>query len=183
MGLWLPAVLLGQVLTRLQWNCCAQQQSGSNGAKTTFLSAFKLLAGVTLFWYLGAAVYQIIYYEYGETTSSAYSDSFAYGEHTATLGLTDDATLPIWIVYIVASIITYGLTLLVVLITCRTRQQLRDKYGIPAGACGRIEDVCCAVVCGPCTVCQMARHTADYDVYPASCCTETGLGAGSPMIV
>lgn len=177
MGLWFPSVLLGQVLTRMGWNLCSSTTKRPN----SLLSAFKILLGITLVWYVGAAAWQGIYYEYGEVGSSAYSDEFAYGEHTATLGLNENASGLIWILYIIGSIITYGGALLIVLVTCRARRNLREQYEIPA-RCG-LEDACCAVVCSPCSICQMARHTADYDVYKASFCRETGLGVDAPAIV
>lgn len=62
----------------------------------------------------------------------------------------------------------------------RARRTVREKYGIPAS--GR-EDACCSLFC-PCFVsAQMLRHTTDYDTYPATCCTETGLPAHAPSIV
>ena len=36
----------------------------------------------------------------------------------------------------------------------------------------------CLLVCF-----QMARHTANYELYSAACCTDTGLAAGVPEVV
>lgn len=60
------------------------------------------------------------------------------------------------------------------------RRFVRQKYAIPAY---EAEDCCCSCWC-PCLVsAQMLRHTTDYDVYPAYCCTETGLPPHAPAIV
>ena len=70
---------------------------------------------------------------------------------------------------------SYSLFLLLVL--CRTRQALRQRYAIPTAICGdSSEDFCCALCCGPCMVCQMARHTANYRRadYCCSCCCNNG---------
>jgi hypothetical protein len=67
-----------------------------------------------------------------------------------------------------------------VVVLIRVRRQVRERYGIPAQG---NEDVCCSCVC-PCFVAaQMLRHTTDYDTYPSTCCTETGIPAYAPSIV
>lgn len=68
-------------------------------------------------------------------------------------------------------------------ILMQTRAYIREQYQIPATQCGDCEDVCCVMWCAPCTVCQMARHTANYNAHPASCCTATGLPPMAPSIV
>ncbi len=70
-----------------------------------------------------------------------------------------------------------------VVIMARTRRSIRSRYGIPEQTCCGCEDCCCAYWCSCCTVSQMARHTADYDNYPALCCSETGLLPNAPSIV
>jgi hypothetical protein len=67
-----------------------------------------------------------------------------------------------------------------VVVLIRVRRQVRETYGIPATG---NEDVCCSCFC-PCFVAaQMLRHTTDYDIYPSTCCTETGIPAYAPSIV
>jgi len=57
---------------------------------------------------------------------------------------------------------------------------VRERYAIPGG---EWEDCCCSLAC-PCLVSgQLLRHTMDYDVYPATCCTETGIPSHGPAIV
>lgn len=65
----------------------------------------------------------------------------------------------------------------------KTRSYIRRKYSIPESHCHGCEDCCCAFFCLPLSVCQMARHTADYDTFRATVCTENGLPQNSPEIV
>lgn len=58
---------------------------------------------------------------------------------------------------------------------CKTRQHIRMSSRIQEISCQGREDCCCATFCPFCTVMQMARHTAEYKVYPGQCCSETGL--------
>lgn len=63
------------------------------------------------------------------------------------------------------------------------RRFVRQKYAIPDGPVGDWEDCCCSCWC-PCFVsAQMLRHTTDYDVYPATCCTERGIPPNAPSIL
>lgn len=64
-----------------------------------------------------------------------------------------------------------------------TRRYIRNKYAIREQSCQGMEDCCCAFWCTGCTICQMARHTADYDTYNARCCTRTGLPPTAPAVV
>lgn len=56
-----------------------------------------------------------------------------------------------------------------------TRAVIRDKYQIPENTCIGCEDCMCATFCMSCTICQMGRHTADFDTYSGTCCSSTGL--------
>mmetsp|Transcript_5791 Transcript_5791/g.8408 ORF Transcript_5791/g.8408 Transcript_5791/m.8408 type:complete len:309 (+) Transcript_5791:162-1088(+) len=72
----------------------------------------------------------------------------------------------------------------IVYILTKTRQYIRKKYAIPEVYCkSGYEDFCCALWCPCCTAAHMARHTADYDTYASSCCTDTGLPGNVPSIV
>lgn len=66
----------------------------------------------------------------------------------------------------------------IVFVTQSTRSSLREKFMIREERCFDLEDLFCATVCLPCTVGQMARHTANYDDYEAVCCSKTGLPKG-----
>ena len=56
-----------------------------------------------------------------------------------------------------------------------TREAIRVKYQIPETQCIGCEDCLCSTFCMSCTICQMGRHTADFDTYNGTCCTQTGL--------
>jgi len=60
-------------------------------------------------------------------------------------------------------------------LTLNVRRSIRNKYQIQEGSCEGAEDCLCATFCLPCTICQMGRHTSDYDTYRATCCNATGL--------
>ena len=65
--------------------------------------------------------------------------------------------------------------LFIVYLTSATRGSLREKYYIRESRFHDLEDCCCATFCLPCSICQMARHTADYNEYEAVLCNSTGL--------
>jgi len=67
----------------------------------------------------------------------------------------------------------YGVFTLVVV--TRTRRIVREQNEIPETRCVGCEDFCCAFWCGCCTVSQLARQTADYDVEDACFFTNDGL--------
>ena len=60
-------------------------------------------------------------------------------------------------------------------LTRKVRESLRNKYQIPEENVEGLEDCLCAAFCTACAICQMGRHTADFDTYRATCCTKTGL--------
>jgi Cys-rich protein (TIGR01571 family) len=66
---------------------------------------------------------------------------------------------------------------------CKTRESIRAVYSIPTTRCGSMEDCVCSFFCSCCTVSQLARHTGEYETYPAVCCSETGHPKGTPMVV
>ena len=89
---------------------------------------------------------------------------------------------PVWksVLYNVLSA-SFGLYTVIVMI--RLRAAIRAKYEIPTKKCGQMEDCCCAVFCGCCTVSQMARQTANYEEIRAVCCTDTGLPPSMQTII
>jgi Cys-rich protein (TIGR01571 family) len=60
-------------------------------------------------------------------------------------------------------------------VTTNTRAALRTKFHIPEKRCYDLEDFYCGTFCMPCSICQMLRHTADYDNYDAECCSKFGV--------
>jgi len=68
--------------------------------------------------------------------------------------------------------------------TC-TRRHMREKYNLPANCCkgcGACDDFATTYFCMCCSAIQMASHTHDRNVYPYSCCSETGLADYAPEI-
>jgi Cys-rich protein (TIGR01571 family) len=84
---------------------------------------------------------------------------------------------------VVRGTIIFVFFLFILLVTIRARGYIRRKYSIPEQSCPGCEDCCCSFWCSTCTICQMLRHTADYQKYQAGCCTETGLANGAPEVV
>lgn len=63
---------------------------------------------------------------------------------------------------------------------CRTTRSVRETYSIPGTDC---EDCLHSTCCSCCTVARIARHTGEFETYPPSCFSKTGLGAHAPMAV
>ena len=81
---------------------------------------------------------------------------------------------------VLSDFIHYSFFGLTVYVLVNVRQQVRQRYGIP----GHVNEDCVCSCCCPCFVAgQMLRHTTDYDVYPATCCTDRGIPAHAPSIV
>jgi Cys-rich protein (TIGR01571 family) len=115
--------------------------------------------------------------------SDCYSDYY-YGRHCyeyKTYGYIG----PTWVRLFVILCGNFGAIIILLgwIATCIARKSLRNKYHIAPGACGCCEDCCCAYFCQPCTLCQLARHTADYRVHQAYCCNPTGLSLQAPEMV
>jgi PLAC8 family len=67
----------------------------------------------------------------------------------------------------------------VVFVTQSTRNSVRERFMIREQCCcSDLEDLWCSTICLPCTICQMHRHTANYDDYEAVCCSKNGLPDG-----
>ncbi|KAL9180871.1 hypothetical protein ACHAXT_011324 [Thalassiosira profunda] len=153
-----PLVLVGQVMHRLKLTWLGGEGSAAHTAAT-----FRICLCITIIY---KAFDQVIKY-----LPLAFVD--AYGRPT---------TEYVEIVYlrVLLSILFF---LFVMVLVCRTRRQIRDRYSIPEQQCRGSEDCCCAFWCTCCTVSQMARHTADYETYAGLCCSETGMPAHAPSIV
>jgi len=72
-----------------------------------------------------------------------------------------------------------------VYIVWNVRAHVRKKYAIPEHeACPTgCEDFGVALCCTHLAIAQILRHTADYDTYNSTCCTETGLPSNAPSMV
>lgn len=150
-----PLVLLGQVMHRLKLTWLASE--GGTSAQTA--ATFKIMLGIT-------CVYQVTMRIPGLAARSLELEALSIAMYAANV--------------LIVALAGFRLVL-----TCRTRARVRDRYGIPETHCrgSGFEDFCCAAWCGPCAVAQMARHTADYETYAGVCCSETGVPAHAPSIV
>lgn len=153
-------VALGQILTRmkLDWSGTPIHD------KKIFLSAFKVMLIAFIIYSVMDTALDMLLYPY---LTGEYED------------------VPSWAMPLDAAhqILKMSYGVFVLVITVRARHYIRKKYQIPEESCQGCEDCCCAFFCSVCTVCQMARHTADYQEYKASCCSETGLGPLAPEVV
>ena len=80
------------------------------------------------------------------------------------------------------AIVNAAMSGFIVFVAQSTRGTIRERFLIREERCDDLEDVCLSAFFLPCTVSQMARHTANYDEYDAACCTDTGLSAGAPPV-
>lgn len=158
-----PQILMGQILTRMRMNWLGSFTSEYGDYHLTFRRI---------------AIIVVVYYVLSMLLYPSESEVIA-----------DDGTEmivqyqgPLWknILYNIVSA-SFGLYTLVVMI--RLRYAVRQKYEIPSGRCGNVEDCCCVFFCGCCTVSQMARQTANYEEIRAVCCTDTGLPPSMQTII
>ena len=73
------------------------------------------------------------------------------------------------------------LSMFSIYVIMKTRRHIRERSGIPWTRWQWFEDCLISTYCGCCTVMQMASHTAEYEVYAAQCCSETGLTVHAPQ--
>ena len=68
-----------------------------------------------------------------------------------------------------------ALFIFIIVVHTKTRNRIRRAYSI-GNDMSCLGDCCCAFWCSACSICQMARHTANYhNTHRARCCTPTGL--------
>lgn len=145
--------------------------------------SYKIWFGIAIFMYCANSVVWSIQAAFLPSGTDLVYDFEAMALEDSTVAT--NVALPAWasILWLIIGIPSAVIPILFCIVTCRTRAQLRQRYGIPTQACGECEDCCCAYWCLTCTLCQMARHTADYDKYAADCCTATGLKPDAPEVV
>jgi Cys-rich protein (TIGR01571 family) len=167
-SLWMacccPIILLGQVMHRLKLTCLATEGGTPQQTSTTFRKMFIL--GI-LYFVIRALVSSLQVLQVLAATEEN-------GEAGAEAGAGAAMYIPI------LNYLGLGIVIFYLVLMCRTRRHIRDKYHIPEdGQCSGIEDCCCVYWCTCCTIAQMARHTGDYEARGARCCSETGLGPSS----
>ena len=180
--LWCRPCAVGQVLTRLKLNVC-----GSPVVVGAGLSAFQILFAVQIAYILLNISLSVVIGQFSadsnSTSTSSTDDNFS--------GTTEEDPGWLAVVRIINNLLEVCLYIFMLIVTMRLRRYVRNKYQIPentccckeGGGCRGCEDFCCSFWCQFCTICQVARHTADYHRYPAGCCTEDGLASGTPPVV
>jgi len=166
-------------------NCCATGAAAEYGT-----TAFQILFGIQTAYLISSWATSIVVGQFQEVPDD---DDYAKDEGwQGRWGTYPDD--PDWLIGVRAyrNIIDLLLWIFMLIVTMRLRRYVRNKYSIPTECCcckgdtptnNCCEDFCCALFCTPCTICQMARHTADYQKYGAGCCTQDGLSASAPEVV
>lgn len=170
--LWCAPVALGQILTRLRLDCCGRPPPppSPRGRRSTSPVCSPCIACAYLYIPLLLLV--------GGFT-------MAIDSYDATLQPRQQLPWEYHLLYYARLCLVLVWSLFFVLAVARTRSWIRRQYGIPEDtACeGGCEDCCCACFCTGCTICQMARHTANFRDFNATCCTENGLEGTAPDVV
>ena len=157
-ALLVPLIAVGQIMSRnhLTW-------FGDYGYRFQSMSIFTNMLVLVLFWGFLNILFLFV------------------------IGVTlNRGNLPHYFDYIALVLVNVGMFVFSVFAVGKTRAAVRARYHIPPSlpACGNgsTEDYLFATFCMPCTICQMGRHTADFDRYRAVCCSGTGLPAKVDVI-
>jgi Cys-rich protein (TIGR01571 family) len=155
-----PIILLGQVMHRLKLTWLANE--GGNAAQTSITFRTMLFLGISTVVTRAIAFFmrRIFLDENGAAVS-------------------DNAGTFI----LILECLLWGVYIFILVLMCKTRRHIRDKFQIPEQQCHGCEDCCCVYWCHCCTVAQMARHTGDYKTHGARFCSETGLPPDAPCVV
>eukprot|EP00542_Grammatophora_oceanica_P010824 CAMPEP_0194043114 /NCGR_PEP_ID=MMETSP0009_2-20130614/14799_1 /TAXON_ID=210454 /ORGANISM="Grammatophora oceanica, Strain CCMP 410" /LENGTH=730 /DNA_ID=CAMNT_0038687219 /DNA_START=34 /DNA_END=2226 /DNA_ORIENTATION=+ len=148
-GLFCPLLLLGQVMTRVNYDFSGRPIFAKKRS-----NAYMTMWLIIMFWILmNIAIWFGFNYKWSKSIPLSIED------------------------YLAATLVNLAGVVFSIYATMNTRAGLREKYMIREYRCYDVEDLCCAACCLPCTVCQMARHTASYDHVDATCCSDTGIAA------
>lgn len=157
-ALCVPLIAVGQIMSRnhLTW-------FGDYGYRFQSMSIFTNMLVLVLFWGFLNILFLFV------------------------IGVTlNRGNLPHYFDYIALALVNVGMFVFSAFAVGKTRAAVRARYHIPPSlpACGNgsTEDYLFATFCMPCTICQMGRHTADFDRYRAVCCNGTGLPAKVDVI-
>ncbi|KAL7581038.1 hypothetical protein ACA910_005843 [Epithemia clementina (nom. ined.)] len=191
--IWMTPLALGQILTRLRLDWLASPLPKSSSSSSTsstskdkinssrssnkqqeIWTAFRVLLLLFIGYQFLDTFFYYLTYDYIQGQYDPETKQVVYPEVVPAWASAMDA---------LRDALTAAYLLLMLFITIRTRAAIRSRYAIPEKNCLGCEDLCCSLFCGGCTICQMARHTADYHKYRSSCCTETGLDYSSPQVV
>lgn len=122
---------------------------------------FKILLAITI-------VFQVVYQTLSTIWYSSHRDS-TYDYQA------DDKD----VIYYLSTWTSRAFLIFSIYLIAKTRKHVRKRYDIRETQCNGCEDICCASFCGCCVIGQLARHTTDYEVYPGTCCSDTGVSSAS----
>lgn len=173
-------IVAGQVMTRMSLNWLA-----GSGERPSVSSTCKVVTGIVCFVIVLQSILQIVM-----ESVSCYGVKQEYNEATGTIewtcpdGSTIESNSAFSALRTVISIVAFCFALYRLWIVCQTRRAIREKYDIKPGCCGPLNDCCVAYWCLGCAVCQMARHTNDYNQNDVACCSPDCLNKrGQPESV
>lgn len=182
MAIFCQPCAIGQILTRLKLTWCARPIQ-SNSTSSVRSSACRIMATIFIMFIVIRCSLDAVFNNYHINHDGEDDDD---EDWIYFLEYGFDKENPEWLIAIrlVRFFLNIALGVLVFVVTMRARRYVRRKYGIPERCpCRDSEDCCCALCCTACTICQLARHTADYRTYAASYCSENGLPGGAPEVV
>jgi Cys-rich protein (TIGR01571 family) len=149
-SIFCPLIILGQVQTRINLDFLGRPKFGDQSTSNRVM-----MLTVVLFWTLiNVGLFAACNLKWSRGMELSGADVCAFG---------------------LINVAMFGF---IVFVTQSTRSSLREKFMIREERCLDLEDICCAALCLPCAVSQMARHSANYDDYEAVCCSKTGLPNG-----
>jgi len=140
-------VAVGQIMTRMKLNW-----KGEEGSPEQVTTTYKKLVLI----YIASLVVAVVYNNY---------NMYNRKEEDPPEGLG----------YLVYKIVHVAILVYTIIVIARTRAIIRAESNIPEKNNGGCEDIVCATFCQCCTVAQMGRHTANYDVVQARFFTSDGL--------
>lgn len=164
-------IALGQVMTRMKLDACGRSDPY---AKT---SAFKVLLWSCVIVMVFNECISAVVYPYRAPSYIEDNNGNPMRNPDYFIGGTPGY---IKALEIMGYMVEVGYAIYILLVFMRTRSHIRSKYQIPSSCCGEADSVLVGICCQCCGVAQMGRHTADYETYGASCCTETGLNPTVP---
>jgi Cys-rich protein (TIGR01571 family) len=165
---WCYPCALGQVLHRMKLNACANPTAdGRYPAISAFKIFFALVVAVySIEFIVSAGSYSAMYQSLQNPNTGQYPTKASGGDSSRGLP---------------GGLFKFAMRLFCCVITMRLRTYIRERYNIPGSCC---EDCCCSLWCLKCTICQLARHTADFKTHLAGACTDNGLfHRGAPEVV
>lgn len=189
LAFWCVPCVLGQVMTRAKLTLLGNPRTTSSSnhqQQPTFWTPFKFLFALTaLYIFIRGATQTVINYTVDDDDDDDQGNNDRTNSTQSGDDDDDDDSYPAWAdaILFFRFLIFCAFSIFTLVLMIKTRRHLRHKDHIPAENCGKMEDCCVSFWCPWCTVCHMARHTANYNQVEARCCTDTGLPDNAPMYV